>query len=217
MKISGGIFDMDGTLIDSMFVYEEVAHSYLEKIGLKNEPELEKLFLTRTALELAHIISGEYKINKPVQEIIEEINAFFFDFYANLIQKKEGISEFLKMLKSKNVKLALLTASDREIAFQCLKRNGLLDFFDEFVFCSEHKTSKREPEIFFFTQELLGTKSEETFVFEDALYAVKTAKKAGLKTCGIYDEWCHSDIEKMAETCEIYGRNWKEIKDLFSK
>ena len=118
------------------------------------------------------------------------------------------------MLKSKNVKLALLTASDREIAFQCLKRNGLLDFFDEFVFC---KTSKREPEIFFFTQELLGTKSEETFVFEDALYAVKTAKKAGLKTCGIYDEWCHSDIEKMAETCEIYGRNWKEIKDLFSK
>ena len=215
MTISGAIFDLDGTLIDSMGIYDEVGGACLEWLGLNENSELKKLFFTKTTIELSHVFREKYGINKTESEIVDGINDVLFDLYANKIKKKEGILEFLELLKSKNVKMALLTASDRKVVFPCLKRNGLLEYFYEFVFCSEYNTSKHEGDIFLFTMNLLGSRKEETIVFEDALYAIRSARKIGLKTCGIEDEWCSKDKNKIVEYSDFYGKNWAEIKGIF--
>lgn len=149
MTISGAIFDLDGTLIDSMGIYDEVGGACLEWLGLNENSDLKKLFFTKTTIELSHVFREKYGINKTESEIVDGINDVLFDFYANKIKKKEGILEFLELLKSKNVKMALLTASDRKVVFPCLKRNGLLEYFYEFVFCSEYNTSKHGGDIFY--------------------------------------------------------------------
>lgn len=212
MEISGAIFDLDGTLVDSMSFYLPAGKSCLEKFGLENHPELVKLFLSKTSQELAVIFRTQFGIKKSEEQIASGINSEFYDLYARKISSKEGAGEFLEFLKSKNVRISLLTASDREIVFPCLKRNRLFDFFDEFVFCSEQRTSKRNPEIFGFTARLLGCAAENSFVFEDALYSIETAKKAGFKICGIYDSWCSGDWEKIKKESDVYGKNFDEIK-----
>lgn len=215
MKISGAIFDLDGTLVNSMPFYVKTGKKYLKKIGLKNHFELAKLFLTKTSQELACIFRNDFNIQKSEQEIINEINAEFYDLYANKIKAKKGAVQFLSFLKSKNIPIAILTASDKEIVIPCAKRNGVFSFVDKFVFCSEFKTSKRKPEIFYYTLNLLNSRAEETFVFEDALYSIQTAKNAKFKICGIFDSWCKNDWNEIKIESDIYGKNFLEIKEKF--
>lgn len=215
MKISGAIFDLDGTLVNSMKFYIKIGKSYLIKNGLKNHLEIVPLFLTKTTQELANILKNQYGIKKSEKEISLEINLEFYDLYANKIKAKKGALQFLSFLKSKNIPIALLTASDREIVIPCLKRNGIFSFFDELIFCSEHKTSKREAEIFYYTANLLKSKPEETFVFEDAFYSIRTAKNEGFKICALYDSWCKQDWKKIKLESDVFGKNFYKIKKEF--
>lgn len=205
------IFDMDGTLIDSIYVYPLAGKIITEKLGIRENTDFAEKLITRTAKEMAKIAINEHCVKIEEEKIVDEINKTLYDFYATKIKRKNGTVEFLEFLKSNNVKIALLTASDRDISIPCLEQNNLVKYFDELVFCSEHNTSKREKDIFIKTAKLLGSNPENTFVFEDSLYAIKTAKNAGFRVIGVYDEWCKSEINEIKNLSEMYSQNYNDI------
>lgn len=211
MKISAAIFDMDGTIIDSMKYYESIGEKYLTSLGIKESKTLSKYFFTHTSVELADYLIKEFNVLKSKEQIIFELNETFLYYYQNIIEAKKGINFFMEYLKQNNVPIALLTASDRKIAEPCLIRNNLYSYFDEKVYCSEHNTSKHSKDIFLYTAKKLNAKIETTFMFEDALYAIKNAKEIGFKICGVLDNWCKPDWDKIKELSDFCINDYEEI------
>ncbi|MGN0728919.1 HAD family hydrolase [Treponema sp.] len=211
MEISGAIFDLDGTLVDSMPLYGKIGRQYLKKIGLQDKKELEKLFFTHTSVEIADYLTQVLHLAQDKKQIVQTLNQCFLDCYRNQVEAKKGAVFFLRLLKSRGIPTALLTASDRPLAIPCLRRTGLFPLIDELVFCSEHNASKRNPEIFFYTAQKINAAPETTYVFEDALYSASTAKKAGFKVCALYDAWCSHDWDELKNISDISGIDFDEV------
>lgn len=211
MEISAAIFDMDGTIIDSMKYYKTLGQKYLDSLGVKDSGKFSEYFFTYTSLQMAELLIKDIGVLKTKEEIIFEINEIFLALYKNVIEAKKGIVEFLKYLKEKEIPIVLLTASDRKIAEPCLRRNHLYEYFDEKIFCSEHNQSKHNKDIFLYACKKINAKIESTFVFEDALYAIETAKKCGFKICGILDSWCKEDWKAIKELSDIYAFDFEEV------
>lgn len=207
--MKGAIFDLDGTLVDSMPCYEKIWKKILKKYAINSEEIDRTIFLTKTVKEVAEIFRNTYGVSESESEFMNYVNSLLMEFYSKKIKAKSGVRQFLQSLKEHNIKTALLTASDRVIAVPCLKNNKILEYFDVLVFCSEQNASKTQETIFFYTQKLLGSKPSETFVFEDSLYAIETAKRAGFKICGLYDAWCERDQPKIKNLSDVYTENLK--------
>ena len=131
--------------------------------------------------------------------------------YRTQAEMKPGVRGFLDKLKKCGVKMAVATSTDRVHVEAALKKNGLYDYFDDIFTCSEIGVGKIKPDIFERALEKLGTKKAATWVFEDALYALKTAKEADFRTVGIYDETSRKEQEKIKGIADIYLQNMVEF------
>lgn len=203
MKISGAIFDLDGTLLDSMAIWQTIDSDYIRSKGLVPEKNLSDKLINTTIRQAAQYFKNNYPLTEGIDTIIDEINNMTEDFYINEAPLKEGVADFLKHLKICGVKMCVATATDRHLAQAALKRNGVLDCFDGVFTCSEAGHSKNEPHIFREAIDFLGTEKDSTWVFEDASHAITTAKKEGFKICGIYDKWA-KDAEIIQAASDIY-------------
>ena len=125
-------------------------------------------------------------------------------FYRDEVKLKPGISELLEALREKGVPMVIATSGSRELLSSALERNGIAEYFDEIFTCSELDTTKHEPEIFLACAEFLRLEPENIGVFEDALFAIETAKRAGFITFGVEDESNADDVERMKLVCDFY-------------
>ena len=200
MKISGAIFDMDGTLLDSMYIWNTTATRYITQKGLKAEEGLDATFKNFTLPEAAEYFKMHYGLTESKETIIDEINGMTEDAYRNEVKAKDGLPVLLEYMQSKGIKMCVATVTDRYLAEIALKRAGIRQFFDEIFTCSEIGAGKHEPKIYETALTFLGVPKEEVLVFEDAHYAITTAKNAGFSVVGIFDE--------------SYAAKWQETKDL---
>lgn len=204
MKISGAIFDMDGTLLDSMFVWEGIGEKYVRSCGAEPEEGLDEIIKNMTMDQVSTYLSIGYGITKPPSEISADINCLIESFYRDVVKPKAGIFDLLEDFKARGVKMCVATATDIHLVKMALSRTGLLPFFSDIFTCTMVGAGKEVPLIFEKALERLGTPKAETPVFEDSLYAIKTAKKAGFPVVGIYDsawdcDW--TEIKKYADYC----------------
>ncbi len=216
-NVKAAIFDMDGTLLDSMFFWMNCGELYVQSLGLEPEIGLGKKLLSMNMKQGAEYLSKKYGIKLSILEICRGINGILKDSYAHKIVFKNGAENFLKNLKESGTKIAICTNTDRELFSPALKRLDANKYFDGIFTTSEMKTSKSHPEIFYSVAEFLKSTPEETWVFEDALYAIRTAKNAGFKTCGIYDESYTNDTEEIKKFSTIYCKNYEEAENFFIK
>ena len=126
------------------------------------------------------------------------------DYYFYEVLLKPGAKEVLEFLKSKNIKMAAATSSPRTHIEKALSRNGLLGYIDKIYTTGEVGVSKHSPDIYNLAADFLKTKSEETLVFEDSLYALKTAKEAGFVTVGVFDEKGESNQAELENQADLY-------------
>lgn len=216
-KIKAAIFDMDGTLLDSMKFWTFCPELYIESLGIKPAEGLGEKLFSMSMKEGAEFLKREYKLNFSTVEICSSVNEILKDSYANKIQFKNGAEDFLKELKAYGTKIALCTNTDRELFEPALKRLHAEKYFSRIFTATEMGMTKENPEIFNTVSNFLGTLPHETWVFEDALYAIRTAKKAGYQTCGIYDKSFEKYKDKIKKYSTIYCKNYDEAKDFFFK
>ena len=163
--IKGAIFDIDGTLLDSMPIWENAGARYLATLGIKAKPDLKERLDALSLPEGAIYMQKEYGLSVSAEDILEGVNQVVKDFYYKEAVMKPGAYALVKRLKENGVKLIIATATDKEMAKAALIRNGIWQDFTGMITCEEAGAGKTSPKVFEFARQKLGTKKEETWVF----------------------------------------------------
>ena len=211
LNIKGVIFDLDGTLIDSMWMWGEVAERYIQSHGATPRPGLREVIRSLNTVEEAQYYIDEYGIDLPVEDVMAGRNNMMLEFFTKEVKLKTGVQSVLKALQERNVKMCIATATERELVEPALKFTGIAGYFQRIFCCTEDKTSKKNPDIFIRAAGFMGTGTGETLVVEDALYAMKTAKKAGFLVAGVYDIVSEDNQDEIKSVCDYYCKNLDEI------
>ena len=202
--IKGAIFDVDGVLLDSMGIWDDLGARYLRSLDKIPEEGLNKILFSMSMEQGAEYLNEHYGLNKSVKETVEGIGRMLEDYYFYEVLLKPGAKEILEFLKSKSIKMAAATSSPRTHIEKALSRNGLLGYIDKIYTTSEVGVSKHSPDIYNLAADFLKTKREETLVFEDSLYALNTAKEAGFVTVGVFDEKGESNQAELENQADLY-------------
>lgn len=211
MAIKGAIFDMDGTLLDSMPVWEHASERYLQNKGIVVREKLSEILFSMSMRQGAAYVKENYGLEEDIETIVAGVNAIVFEAYEKEVQPKAGVREFLENLKQAGILMVVATSTDRPMVEMALKRTGLAPYFERIFTCTEVGAGKVRPDIFYAAAKFLGTQKEETWVFEDALYAMETAGKAGFKIVGIYDAASAKEQGQIRELADIYLQDWTKI------
>ena len=187
MKINGAIFDFDGTLFDSMFIWDHVGEIYLRSVGKEPKPSLREEVRTMSLYQSACYFKQEYDLPFSVEEIMAGINQTVEDFYFHEVLPKPGVVNFLERLKRAGIRMCIATATDRYQIEAALSRCGMTHYFDAIFTCGEVGHGKDEPVIFRRAMEYFHADRNTTIIFEDALHAIETAKKDGFKVAVVVD------------------------------
>ena len=210
MNITGAIFDFDGTVFDSMHIWKGVKFQFFDRIGLvlneEQREEFKKLFLL-DAIELA---KTRFDLKMTDKELFDEFFTLIKEKYLADTKPKNDIVEFLEKLKAKGVKMGIATATGEPALIAVLEKFNMLHYFEEIYSTYTVGASKTEPKVYDVVLNELGTEKQTTWIFEDALYAAKTAKKAGYNVVGIYDK-SEPEQEELKNLVDIYIHNYSEI------
>lgn len=209
--ISGVIFDIDGVLLDSMAIWKNLGARYLETIGIRPEEGLGETLFSMSMEEGADYLKEQYNVPKSREEIISGIEELLKDFYYSEVLLKPGAMELVAFFRWLAIPVTAATSSPREHVTKALERNGMIRYIDRIFTNSEIGESKHSKKIYDIASQSMGTVPEETLVFEDSLYALKTAKAAGYITAGVFDPNGESDQEGMKKEADIYLLSFSEI------
>ena len=209
MKISAAIFDMDGTITDSMCYWAKMCSMLVRSCGKEPADDLDKRMKGKSFEQIALIFDKEYGIRMPRHEVNDAMNAIMADIYETVVVPKPGVVDLLELFKARGVKMCVATMTDLPLAEKLLTRLNLRDYFSEIFTCQMVGAGKEKPTIYNVSLEHLGTKREETPVFEDALYAIRSAKTAGFPVVAIYEATFDDDQQKIRELADVYIEDYR--------
>lgn len=204
------IFDVDGTLLDSMKMWNSITFEYAEEKGVYCPPETSKLMNSMSMAQCAEHYINVLGVKGSVEEVVEEIAEMSRERYRHTVPEVPGAAKFVRELHEKGVKIALATASDMASLRPALERVGIWEYVDFAVTCQEMSTTKESPQIFLRCAEEFDLEVSECMVAEDALYAAKTAKNAGFYLLGVRES-CHpeGEIEDLKNLSDIFVEDFE--------
>lgn len=183
------IFDMDGTLIDSMEQWSSLGQQYLESKGItEGLDDILEQIRPLTMSESATLFAERFALAESPEAVADEMNRIMEAHYRRDIPLKLGVREHLEHLKQEGVRMCVASAIAEQLMEDCLQHLGVRSYFEFLISCESMGTSKREPNIYLEAARRLGAMPGEVAVYEDALYAIETAKKANFHVVGVYDE-----------------------------
>ncbi len=213
--MKAAIFDVDGTILDSVGIWEEAGERYLRAIGKEPEKMLGRILFPMTIEEGAVYIKEYYKLSQDISEIIQGVLGVIKDFYYKKALLKKGAGNFLGKLFDEKIPVAAATSGKREYVEAAFKRLGILPYFSRIFTCSEIGRGKSDPLIYLTAGEYLGEDASDIYVFEDALYALETAKAAGFRTVGVYDRYSAEDTQEIRRLADVFLQDFTYLKDVF--
>lgn len=205
------IFDLDGTLIDSLGVWAQVDRKCLEKHGIPPTPDYTLAVSSMSFRESAEYTIRRYGFSETPEELMAEWMCMVEDEYAHHIALKPFVREFLNHLTAKGVKLAVATASPPKLYGPVLKNNGVYDYFDAFACVEEVERGKGFPDVFLLAASRLGVRPCDCLVFEDTLPGIRGAKAAGMTVIGIYDGSSQTEEAKMRAEADGCCKSFAEL------
>ena len=211
-EINYAIFDMDGTLLDSMHIWDTASGAFLMMSGIV--PKEFDLFRKQGYKGGIDYMIDEYKLNMTFDEVLDELQKILWFYYSNVAPIKDGVKEFLQALKDNGVKMVVATATESKMAKKALERNGILDYFEDVFSMHEIGIHKNDPAAFEYVKNAIHADGVG-YVFEDALYAIETAKAAGYKVIGIEDYSAEDERDEIKKIVDFYAENYKQVKEYF--
>lgn len=211
MAIKGAIFDMDGTLTDSMHLWIQIGRRYLEHLGYEVTPEQAAVMSQMLLEPMSLYMQEEFGLQKSQETIIAEINQMVEKGYYEEVPVKPTVVDFLQALQEMGVKMCVATATDRHLTEACLKRNGIDSFFSAIFTCGEEHCNKRTSQIYDKARAFLGTAPEETWIFEDTMVSLQGAVQSGCRTMAVHDRWSEKNTEQIKFLADGYVEHMGDI------
>ena len=188
MRITGAIFDLDGTLLDSMGMWDTIGITVLQDLGVEPDAELTKIIDPMPIEESAAYMVETYNLNITPEEVLKRMDELVLKTYTSTIEMKEGVPEFIKALHSKGVPMVVATVTEKEMAKAALANHDMLDYFVDVVTVGDVGKMKDQPDIYDLALEKLGTEKDTTYVFEDSNLAINTVANANYKVVAVRDD-----------------------------
>lgn len=210
-KFKYSIFDLDGTLLDSMAAWRNLGRDYLLKMNIKPSENLNEIIEPMSMKEAAEYFRQVFKIKLSADEIISGVKKLIEDRYKYELQLKPYVREYLQKLRNENVTMCIATASPLELANHALKRNEISNYFSFVLSCDEVKVGKDKPDVFYRAANKLNADISEICVYDDADFALITAKEAGFYTIGVYDEFYKDKRKNIEIISDFYIETFKEL------
>ncbi|MGD9475094.1 MAG: HAD family hydrolase [Eubacteriaceae bacterium] len=213
MKISGAIFDLDGTLFDSMFIWDSIGSDYLRSRNIEPEVGLDERFKKMSIVEAARYYQEVYGITDSIQTIIDGVNQRIERIYAKEVMLKPYVSEMLAKMVEQHIKICAATATDRYLVESTLRNHNIEKYFSSILTCTEVGAGKDSPLIYEKSLKSIKTDKSETLVFEDVLHAIETAKGAGFTVVGVCDKSSANEQQQIIAMSDDYIWSFKEWSD----
>ena len=201
--IKGAIFDLDGTLLNSMFVWNTVGENYLRSIDLEPDKDINETFKAMSLYQAACHYRKAYGITQSIDEIMAGVNKMIERYYRDELILKSGTEKLLSEMSEMGMSMCIATATDQYLVDAALKRCGIRQYFSEIFTCTSVAHGKDEPQIYREAAAYMGLGKDQVIVFEDALYAALTAKDDGFTIIGVYDSY-EKEHERLRELCDFY-------------
>jgi HAD superfamily hydrolase (TIGR01509 family) len=210
-KYEAIIFDLDGTLVDSMWIWKAIDIDFLGKRNMKLPNDLQKSIEGMSFTETAIYFKKRFDLNESLEEIKKEWNELAYDYYKNKIKLKKNVKKVLETLKKQGKIIGIGTSNSRMLAELVIKHNGVKEYFDILVTSCDVNKGKPSPDVFLKVAEMLNVEPEKCLVFEDTYAGVKAAINANMDCFAIYDEIASESKEDIIRTATRYLQSYDEI------
>ena len=208
------LFDFDGTLVDSMPDFIATMLRILDENGIAYESDIVKIITPLGYKGTAKYFREVKGLDLPIDDILALMHKYARDAYNTRIVPKSNVTETLKALKARGASLNVLTASPHDMLDPCLKRNGIYELFDNVWSCDNFATTKADPKIYEMAAKRMNTTVEKTLFLDDNPDADRTAIRAGMKVCGVFDESSAKYEDEMRAFCHYYIKDFSELLNI---
>lgn len=210
--MKAAIFDMDGTLLDSMWIWEKLAYNYLESIDIVPPNDLREKLKPLSLLEGCYYMKDKFKLQMSAEQINHEMEKLLEIYYAEKFELKPYAKEVLDKLKTNNIKMCLATATADNLVSMALKRLGIENYFKFIQTSNNAGIGKQNPEFFKMVIKKLNFDARDIWVFEDALHCIKSAKECGLNVVAVKEDSAKKDLEEIKKNADIFINDFNDLK-----
>lgn len=212
-QIKAVIFDLDGTLMDSMWMWADIDAEFLGRFGYALPEDLAVAIEGMGFTETAYYFKERFSIPYSIEEIKQEWNRMAFDKYANEVYLKPGAARFLREIRSKGIPTAIASSNNRELIGACLSNNLVADCFDYIVTSCDVPRGKPAPDIYLCAADHLQVSPAQCLVFEDVPMGILAGRSAGMRVCAVEDAHSENRRKEIRELANYYIRSYDEIWD----
>ncbi len=209
--MKAAIFDLDGTLLDSMHVWDDVDRIFLTRKGVALPPDLYDTIKSMSLRAACEYFQTEFKITGTIEELMEECNSIARNQYLHTIPAKPFVIDYLYRLKARGVKMCVATATEKDFALAALRRLGVCDLFQFILTDEDVGAGKIEPAIYLESARRMSEEVRDCVVFEDALHAIETAKGAGFTVWAVGDPSSERYKNSILSLCDRYVESYKDL------
>lgn len=204
------IFDADGTLLDSLWVWDNLVLDFLKEKNLEIEQNLHDILWSMSFNEGIYYIKKRYNLIESFDEINSILQARLKDYYQNKVTLFNNVSTLLEELKKKNFYLIVASASDKDLLKVCFSKHNILHYFDSIITEREYNVSKADESFFIRLIKDYNLNLDFTILVDDALHSLKSAKKAKIKTIGILN---NNDRNDFIDNCDVIINSIGELNE----